>query len=257
MSLFNKALASLGIGATTVDTNLSKTVYICGEIVDGIVVIKGGNVDQTIESIYLTLITNYTRESNDRKYEDRAVVDQLQLTEPFTIKKDEIREVPFTFTMPLTTPVTAGKTKVWMKTGLDIKNAVDPTDHDCLTVQPTSLMNHVLEAMNVLGFTIRKVECEEAPYRFKSKVPFIQEFEFVPVEGPFKGILDEIEIIFFPESEKSYELLLEVDRKGKNIRSLMAEAVGFDESIVRMRIRTDELTDFSARLMKTIEQFSK
>nr|WP_233548023.1 sporulation protein [Rummeliibacillus sp. POC4] len=49
MSLLHKALASLGIGAATVDTKLEKADYTGGEVIHGEVQIRGGNVDQQID----------------------------------------------------------------------------------------------------------------------------------------------------------------------------------------------------------------
>ena len=61
MSIFNKVLASVGIGAATVDTKLHKSVYNVNEKVTGIVEVVGGNIPQHIDAIYLTLYTNYIK----------------------------------------------------------------------------------------------------------------------------------------------------------------------------------------------------
>ena len=42
------------------------------------------------------------------------------------IPANENREIPFSFQLPYETPLTYGKSKVWIKTGMDIKNALDP-----------------------------------------------------------------------------------------------------------------------------------
>ena len=64
MSAFNKVLASVGIGAATVDTKLESEQVVPGEDVQGIVEIQGGKVEQQINEIYLSIHTQYVKESN-------------------------------------------------------------------------------------------------------------------------------------------------------------------------------------------------
>ena len=59
MSIFNKVLASVGIGAATVDTKLHKSVYNVNEKVTGIVEVVGGNIPQHIDTIYLIYRVQY------------------------------------------------------------------------------------------------------------------------------------------------------------------------------------------------------
>lgn len=79
MSIFNKALASFGIGAATVDTVLAHDTYTAGDLVQGNVHIKGGNVEQRIDAIYLSLNINFTNKTGDKEYEDTATVFQKKL----------------------------------------------------------------------------------------------------------------------------------------------------------------------------------
>ena len=67
MSFFNKIFASVGIGAATVDTKLEKDTAAPGEEVRGVVEVRGGNVDQTIDEIYLMLYTTFVKEVDDKK----------------------------------------------------------------------------------------------------------------------------------------------------------------------------------------------
>ena len=57
MSFFNKMLASVGIGSAKVDTKLEKSSYEAGEQIKGEVEIYGGNVEQQVNAIYLTIYT--------------------------------------------------------------------------------------------------------------------------------------------------------------------------------------------------------
>lgn len=253
MSLFNKVLASIGVGAATVDTKLEKSTYTAGEVVRGEILVRGGNVAQQIDTIYLTVYTTYIREANDKKYTDKAAVSKLKVSEPFSIDAGENKAIPFSMSLPMETPITVGKTKVWVQTELDIKNAVDPEDKDYIDVKPSKLVASVLDAVKGLGFRLREAECEQASARFRGKYPFMQEFEFVAT-GQYRSHLDELEVVFLSQSEHSVELLLQIDRKVKGLGSFFAEALDMDESFVRTTITMQDLPNLQAKFQQIISK---
>ena len=236
MSLFNKVLASVGIGAATVDTKLYKATYTTGEKISGIVEIVGGNIAQEIDSIYLTLHTNYEKEVNDTKVTDNAQIAHIRINEPFTIQANEKREIPFAFDLPPLVPMTIGKTRVWLHTGLAIKNAIDPADKDFIEIQPSQLASSILRAVQQLGFRTRKVDCEQAPHYLRHQTPVVQEFEFTPTNATFRKYLDELELIFLHQSDMAVEILLQVDRRARGLGSFLSEALDMDESFIRLTI---------------------
>ncbi len=105
MSLFNKVFASIGIGSATVNTKLERDQVVPGEEVKGIVEIRGGNVEQKIDVIYLSIYTTYIKETDDNKYTKTGLIDQIRLNEPFTVKSKELKEIPFSFKLPIDTPI--------------------------------------------------------------------------------------------------------------------------------------------------------
>lgn len=255
--MFNRFLASIGIGNASIDTLLEKPRYMPGETVRGVVKIRGGNVEQQIETIHLSVMTQYVRESNDQKYTQNAEVGRYHVSAPFLLRAGENREVPFSFELPHQTPLTFSRTPVWVKTELDIRGAVDPGDNDRIEVVPTPPMNVVLEAMDLLGFRLRKADCEYAS-RLGGRMPFVQEIEFVPTTQ-FRGRLDEVEIMFFP-SEHELELVLQIDRRARGLSSMFAEAMNMDESFVRVKYSNDQLrqgaTVISHQLADIIARFA-
>lgn len=254
MSFFKKALASFGVGAAKVDTILDRSNVRVGDTITGRVEIVGGDVAQQIDAISLVLYTSYTKELNDSKYEEDVVLQNIRVSEPFTINANEQKAIPFSFNLPFDTPITMGKTRVWVHTGLDIAMAIDPTDKDYLSVEPTMLASDVLNAVQSLGFRLREVECEAAPPRFRQHYPFVQEFEFVPTSGPFRGHLDEFEVLFLAQSAHSVELLLQIDRKVRGLSSLFAEALDMDESFVRLSVTTADVPHLKSKLEQAIRQ---
>ena len=142
--MFKKLLSSVGVGAAKVDTKLYKTNFTVGEKLEGVVMIQGGQVEQEIDSIYLSLLSEYEDEIDDKKIKRTAVIEKFELLQAFTIGVNEQREVPFSFHIPYSTPATLGKTNVWIQTGLDIKMAVDPQDRDYIKVKPHPLVEEFL-----------------------------------------------------------------------------------------------------------------
>jgi sporulation-control protein len=255
MSLFNKMLASIGIGAAKVDTKLFSERITLGSEVKGIVQIIGGSVEQKIDEIYLSLYSTYIVEVDDQKTTHQALIEKWKITEPFTIGVNEKKEIPFSFKLPLDTPISVGKTRVWLHTGLDIKNAIDPADEDYIRIEPTPIMNAVLDAMEKIGFRLREAECEEAPIQLRRRLPFVQEFEYVPRGGIFQGKLDEVEIIFLPISEEETEVLMQIDRRARGFGSMLAEAFNLDESFVRFHVSAIDIPRLPERLSSLIQKY--
>lgn len=256
MSFFNKVLASVGIGAATVDTKLVNDQIAPGEELKGIVEIRGGNVQQSIDDIYLAVNTQYVKESDDQKYNVTTTIERIRLASACTVAPNEKREIPFSFILPIDTPLSMGKTKVWVTTGLDIKNAVDPSDQDYLHVKPGKLQEGVLNAISSLGFRLREVECEQASYRLRQRLPFIQEFEFVPVSGPFRGRLDELELIFLLTSATTGHLHFQVDRKARGLGGFLSEALEMDETNIRLSVSIEDLPFIQQKIQAMIQQYS-
>lgn len=251
MSLFKKVLASVGIGSAKVDTRIASTQIEVGGELRGVVEIQGGQLEQKIDRIYLYLKTQYMKEQNDRKVAVQAEIARFLITEGFLLQPGERRDIPFCFIVPDHTPVTLQRAPVWIETGLDIKNAIDPTDHDHIQVLPHKHMQVVLNALHELGFRLREVSNEYAP-RLGRGLPFVQEFEFVPTTH-FRGVLDELEVMFYVQGD-DLELLLQIDRKARGLSGLLAEALDLDESFVRLTISGGELRRGSAAVARMLRE---
>ena len=256
MAFFNKMLATVGIGSANVDTKLEKSFYVAGEVIKGEVEVYGGNVEQQIAAIYLTLYTTYIKEVDDRKYTAKVPIQKNKVNEPFTIGINERKVIPFSFTLPVDSPVTIGNTRVWVATELAIRSGVDSDDKDYIEIRPGKIATKVFEEVQQLGFRLRKVECEQAPSKYRRHYPFIQEFEFVTTSGPFRGKLDELEITFLSQTEQAVDILMKVDRKARGLGGFLAEALDVDETHVRMTITQEELHHVRDMLSRTIAKYS-
>ncbi|WP_284642895.1 sporulation protein [Paenibacillus silviterrae] len=251
MSFFKKMMASVGIGSATVDTRLESVEVVIGEELRGVVAIRGGQLEQQIDNIYLYIKTHYIKEENDTKVTKEAEVAKYLITEGFVLKPNETREIPFAVPVPDRTPVSYRSTRVWLETGLDIKMALDPTDRDYMEVRASDSMQVILDALDVLGFRLREVTNEYAP-RLGMGLPFVQEFEFVPT-SKFRGSLDELEVLFFPRGD-DLELYMQIDRKARGLRGIFAEAMEMDESFIRFTIPGSELRHGAYEAADRLEQ---
>jgi sporulation-control protein len=226
-------LSRIGIGTATVDTKLPSTVT-AGESVEATVEIEGGNAEQEVDAVYFALETRYETDEGYRT----AAIDRQQLAENFTIAPDEERSFDVTLQIPRETPITMGRTEVWVETGLDVDWALDPDDTDYLTVEPTDRMQAVLDALSSLGFDLRTARPEATPGGiFSTGVPFVQEFEFIPRSGAYRGDFDELEVLFEP-TEDALDVRLEVDRRGGMLTEL--SDMDLDERFEQVTVTTTD-----------------
>ncbi|AHV99643.1 sporulation protein [Paenibacillus sabinae] len=238
MSMFKKVLASVGIGSAKVDTRLEEAQIVAGGTLRGVVSVRGGQVEQQIDKIYIYVKTQYEKEDNDRKVTHEVEIARILITEGLLLQAGETREIPFEMTVPERAPVSYRNTPVWLMTGLDIKMALDPSDHDYLEVLPSDNMQVVFGALDELGFRLREVSNEYAP-RLGAGLPFVQEFEYVPTRE-FRGELDELEVMFFPRGD-NLELYLQIDRRARGLGGFLSEAMGTDESFIRVTFTSNDL----------------
>lgn len=256
MSLFNKVLASIGIGNAQVDTQLEKSTYTAGEVLRGRVVIQGGNVAQEIGQINLALKTKYLKEVNDSKFHQDGTICSFVISESFTVEAGERKEIPFDFRLPFLTPITAGQSKVWLYTGLDISLAFDPTDEDYIRVNPSPLVSSVLNAVESLGFRLNSVENEKPSHKLGTNAAFIQEFEY-RATGEFRRYLDELEITFIRHSESELTFVMQVDRRARGLGGLFAEALEMDETYVRVTVTPNDIPNMRQIVDSTIRRYMK
>lgn len=252
--MLKKWLASAGIGNAKVDTLLDNDRLVPGEEVSGKIIIEGGNAEQQVDQINLFLMTEAAREIDDKKVYEKLKLETFTVGSSFTIGEGEKKELDFRFNLPVHTPPTVGRTNVWIQTGMDVPNAIDPKDRDFIQVEPHRNMGIILEALtNELGFRLKNAEME-----YSRRYRYVQEFEFLP-GNEFRRDLDELEVMFFMK-ENLVELVIQVDRRAKGLGGLFAEAMEMDERFVRVSFTDSEINQgvraIADKLRSTVRQFS-
>ena len=232
---FRRLLSSVGVGAATVDTRLEGSEFAPGDEVRGVVEIRGGNVEQEIRSIRLEVQTYYKREVGDNTVTDTGTLGSFDVSGSRVVQPNSEEQVPFSIRLPYETPLTLGRSSVWVRTALDVERAIDPSDSDGITVLPNPTMRFVLDSFEKLGFRMREADNEELPHRLRRHLSFAQEIEFVATGGEFRGRFDEVELVMFP-SEDAVDLLLQVDRRARGLGSFLSEQMGTDESYASLSV---------------------
>jgi len=238
-----------GIGAASVTVRPPSSVTV-GETAEVSVDLEGGDADQEVDDLYVQVETEYERETEEGTTEVETTLHTERLGESFTLEADERRTETLQVPIPRETPVTLGRTEVWIEGGLDISWSLDPDDWEHVQVEPSDRMERVFEAVEELGFDLREAYPEDKPGGlFSSGTPFVQEFEYVPRSGPYRGELDEIELIFDPTPE-ALNVTVEVDRKG----GMLSEMMDADESRDRLSVTDQDAGTLAGELDDLIER---
>ncbi|MBO0216004.1 sporulation protein [Vibrio sp. Vb2880] len=235
MSFLKKTLASFGIGSAKVDSVLQQEALIPGQTVKVTIHVYGGATAQAIDNIELKLCCRYIAEvtmargreegGSTRRMPQAYTLASWSLPYAFTIAAGETRDFDVELAVPWNTPVTIGDAKVWLETGLDIAMAIDPADKDMLTVRPDPFMDGIFTALEEQGLRLRQVECEAAK---GFALPFVQEFEFVPTDGPFHGRWRELEIVAYRDKDQ-LQMWFEIDRFQHGATGMLASLLGKGE----------------------------
>ncbi|BDP42353.1 hypothetical protein DAETH_23220 [Deinococcus aetherius] len=204
MGFLKKMMAAVGVGGATVDARVQNPAVRVGEALTGVVLVRGGAVEQRVERVNLGLATRY---KSDDSYVTHLLFSQ-PVTPGFDLRPGETREFPFSLTVPPGTPLSLPGTAVWLATDADIAGAVDPGDTDHLQILPSCEMAVLIDAAERLGFRLAASEVEHHHGRI------VQELSFRPPYGQYH--LNELEMMVFP-APSGLDVILEVDRRATGL----------------------------------------
>ncbi|WP_028400299.1 sporulation protein [Ectobacillus panaciterrae] len=195
--MLKKFLARLGKGAATVDLRFENRPYRAGETVQGEVILQGGEAEQNINHVSVRLIMSLAAKEGTVMREVTAI----SLSGALIIRPKEQRVIPFTYTIPVSLPLSRGTVSYYFDTHLDIEAGVDRTDVDPLIIEAPQEVQAVFQALESIGF-------REKPRSGKLD-KYGQEFSFFPAHA-FTGHVNELELRFAYE-ESGLRIWLEVD----------------------------------------------
>ena len=233
--MFKSLFKKMGFGNVEVDARLHDGAVRQGGNLTGDVFIKGASDAATIDEIYLRVMTEYTRESDDYERRESCELAKYKLSDRMTIAANEQKSVPFSIPLPFETPVTTmGFNRVYLETKLETSAIFDPKDTDPIEVAPHHFTEKVLSAIESIGISLFKVDCEYT-HKFGGQYPFVQEFEF-HAGGEFRGRLDELEAYLRP-NQNGIEVIFQIDKRG----GAFSEYFGTDENHASVNLSAADL----------------
>ena len=237
MSAMKRLLSVFGIGAAKIETILHTQDLVPGETITGTLTITGGSVPQDVRDIYLYTMGR-CRFTDDGKTKYRYVTfDEHRIGGSFVIQPSEVVTETFSFALTYDTPLTVMGNTVYVQTGADIPLAFDPVDEDEVVVRPNKMIQAMFDAMTSLGFRMYKSDCESG-YKYGRR--YVQEFEFKPQSGKFRGKLDEVELICITSPDELM-VYMQVDRRARSFKGLIAGALDLDETRLSFRVTKTDL----------------
>ncbi|MEW9669023.1 sporulation protein [Ammoniphilus sp. 3BR4] len=195
--MFKKFMAKMGIGSAKVDLVLDKRDYDLGELVQGQFRIEGGSVEQKINKLDVDLVLRMYVKGKEYSH----LVSSIPVTSGFIIQAGERKELPFTYELPYTLPLSRGGVTYSFQTRLDIAAGVDNLDQDVIQVHAPKKFNQLIEAFGTLGF---REKMDSGKFN-----GYTQEFELFPTTF-FKDQLSEAEFEAAIDAH-GIRILLELD----------------------------------------------
>jgi len=226
-------LRAFGVGGPTIDAVLHTPRVEPGGPLTGTLNIRGGDSSQTAAKATLELVARVEKKIGDEEYQADEVIAGVQLPGPIQLGRDH--SLPFRLDLPAHTPVTAlgGHNFVWLRSGLDVPWAIDPSDKDALQVYPNQPQSNVLQAMESLGFRLYKVDIDARSSWMGRK--WVQEFEFRPASYG-RARYDEVELVFEGQRGHQLDVMVQLDRSARGLGGLLMEMTGTDESWRRVTV---------------------
>jgi sporulation-control protein len=214
-----RLLASMGAGGASVETVLQSPSVHPGGSVQGRVHVTGGQVEQEIEGVFVTLVARVEVESGDSEHSTNMEFQRKSLTGRFVLQPGAPVNADFTMEVPWETPVTVigghplRGMMIGVGTDVEIARAVDKGDLDPIAVHPLPVQDRLLAALSNLGFRLQRADLERGHIPGTAqRLPFFQEIEFWPAPQYSSG-MNQLEVTFIA-GPSAVEVVLEVDRRG-------------------------------------------
>jgi sporulation-control protein len=226
--MFQKVLASFGSGGAKVDARLLDRSVRPGATLRGEVMLAGGQVDQEVESLAVTLLARVETVGNGSISQPESHVDlpfqNIQLAGREMIRAGAQVTVPFEVQMPWETPITSvfGKYLTGMAIGLQTNlnlasTIVDPQDVDAVSIEPLPAQHRLLDALSRLGFQFKSANLEKNRVDgVDQQLPFFQEIHFTPSRN-FAPVFNDLSMSFLARP-RDVQVVLDVNKKVRVVK---------------------------------------
>ena len=130
--ILRKYMALLGIGSAKIDLILEKDTYAWGEQVKGVIVVRGGLIEQQLKRIECDLVMSDT----ENQKVDEKVVDSITIYTTKHIESNAENHIPFIFRLPQSIH-SESLVSYRFKSRLAFKEGVESLDHDVIKILQT------------------------------------------------------------------------------------------------------------------------
>lgn len=225
--MFQKVMASFGQGGATVDARILDQHVRPGGTLHGEVILVGGQVDQEVESLAVTLLARVEQDAEGEVTD--LPFQNVQLAGKELVRAGTQIKVPFEVQMPWETPVTTvfGKFLTGMAVGLQTnlnlaRTVVDPQDVDAIPIEPVPAQHRILDAMTRVGFQFRDANLVKNRIDgVDQQLPFFQEINFTPSPA-FANVFNEATVSFLARP-RDVQVVLDLS---KRVRVLKGGGLG-------------------------------
>lgn len=245
--MFDKMLSKIGIGAAKVDTTLHQPEIMRGEVLTGEVKMKGGKTAQEIRQVYIDLQTHYVEETPEGLTTHTHTLHRLEIADAFTLEAGEEVIYDFELEIPLETPISFGNTKSWIRTGLDVAWAFDPSDSDPIAILPDPASDRLMAAVEDLGFAHSDLSGRCLAMQTPWDAPFVQVFEMVAT-GPLSRRIEFLNVLLVADDQGA-QAQLDVDKRHRGMLGWMMDATP-DSTLINLELAHDQ--DFGAEDLEAI-----
>ncbi|MEJ3655360.1 sporulation protein [Actinomycetes bacterium KLBMP 9759] len=214
--VFKRLKARFG-GGTSIDTQVRTPVARPGGTLDGAVEIIGGEFEQEISYLELTMVARVEVETDDSEHHSEERFARQRVAGAFTLHPAQRMSVPFSLAVPIEAPFNVigqhelGEVRLGVRTELEIQRSTDKGDLDPIRIGPLPAQERVLAAFDRIGCRFRGSDLERGRIP-GSTLNFYQELEFAP-PPEFSGGIAELEVTFIA-GPGGMDVLIEGDRRG-------------------------------------------
>lgn len=199
--MFEKSLASIGIGSAQVEAKLERPRYRQGDLVRGKITVTAGEAEEKIDAIYLHIVT-----PNVKGKETGCLFTTYQIATSLEVGPNQpAKVIPFEFRLSNDMPVTLDDYSIYLKVGFESEQAGELEEEDQIEILPHPLAEHLFTAMDNVGCQLVGVEYVTGEYF--PDLPFAQRFEF-QTTGELKKILQGLSLFYRVDEEGVLEALM-------------------------------------------------
>ncbi len=226
--MLEKMLASMGIGAATIDLEIPNPQVEPGESLKGTVKISGGSVEQEVKKIEISLML---KSSYYEKKQSRILnkeVSSVIIAEKMVITPGYEEVIPVSFEIPFARnmPISRGRTRYYLQTKADIRKAIDPVDHDDILVIPNTYLKMFFDAMATLGFHEKKHSGD-----FDG---VLQEFSYDPTTF-FAQELEEIRV-YAKVKKSEMDLTIKMNKKNRGLIENLVDDIDPNMAVIQFTL---------------------